>query len=137
MSLVNLWLMPLLNSLRLKNEFPTTFHYGKSDARYLPHHVHGSASGVPCQTTQHEAPKKLTTFWTQEQQAKARADRWELVDTVDAGTNKPVLRIFGVDGLKNVEAQARVMNLARAGHSLHIEALRAIAQSFAKPKGKT
>lgn len=76
-------------------------------------------------------------LWTQEQQAKARADSWELVDTVDLGTTKPILRIFGVGGLKNADAQARVMNLARAGHSLHIEALRAIAQSLVKPKGKT
>ena len=45
--------------------------------------------------------------------------------------------IFGVGGLKNTDAQARVMNLARAGHSLHIEALRAIAQSLVKFKGKT
>lgn len=68
-------------------------------------------------------------LWTQEQQAAARAECWELVDTVEFNGGHPVLRIFGYAGRSNQEAQGHVLTSARQGSGLHIEALRAISLS--------
>lgn len=68
-------------------------------------------------------------LWTTQQQAAARLEHWELVDTVDNGSNKPILRIFGLRGVSNHKAQRHVAVRASKGSALHIEALRAIARS--------
>lgn len=68
-------------------------------------------------------------LWTPEQQALARAERWELVDCVDNGSTQPRLRCFGIDGLSNQKAQINVLANARLGQKLHIAALSAISAS--------
>ena len=74
-------------------------------------------------------------LWTPEQQQAARAEGWELIDTVDNGTTWPKLRVYGTK-CKNQVALEHVMKRARGNSQLHVEALRAIVQSGVKPRSK-
>jgi hypothetical protein len=81
------------------------------------------------------ASKKIE-LWTAGQQAAARRDGWELIDTVDNGTTKPRLRLFAaVPNHTNQGALMHVLNQAKTGSSLHIQALRAMTASMASTKG--
>lgn len=74
--------------------------------------------------------------WTPENAAAAAAENWELRDTIDNGTKRVYLRAYQVSGLNHDRATAHIVNLARRGSHLHIEALRAIAHEHAKSARK-
>lgn len=84
--------------------------------------------------------KKTKVLWTQDQQQRAQAEGWELIDTIENGRQKPVLRIYAyrfepvrTSGLKavpsNGDVQRHVLDHARSGSQLHLAALRAINRS--------
>jgi hypothetical protein len=81
-------------------------------------------------------PSKKIELWSPSQQAEARQDGWELVDTIDNGNTKPRLRLFAsVPNHTNQGALMHVLNQAKTGSALHIQALRAMAASAAFTKG--
>jgi hypothetical protein len=61
----------------------------------------------------------------------ARREGWELIETIDNGTRKPRLRIFGVSSVTNQKAAALVYKRAKEQSELHLAALRAIVKSQA------
>lgn len=58
---------------------------------------------------------------------KARTEGWELGEVVDSGKRNLHWRIFGLS-MTNVEALQFVMGRARERSSLHLQALRMVAQ---------
>jgi hypothetical protein len=75
-------------------------------------------------------------FWTSGQQAEAEASGWRLIDCVDNGSNRPVLRIFGLSSANNHSARSLVLDLARRRDPLALAALRAIQASALKETSK-
>jgi hypothetical protein len=67
-------------------------------------------------------------MWTDEQQANARSEGWEIVDTIDNGKQVAHMRIYSCGRFKSHrEAEQHVLNQARRASRFHIEALRVVA----------
>lgn len=77
-------------------------------------------------------------MWTQEHEAKARAEGWSLSTTIDNGTTHPYLMIIAVGKpfASNQIASRHVLARAHERSELHITALQAVAASRIKSKGK-
>lgn len=75
--------------------------------------------------------------WTPENATAAKAEGWELRDTIDNGTKRVYLRAYLLTGQHHERATAHIVNAARRGSGLHIEALRAISQEHAKSARKS
>ena len=75
-------------------------------------------------------------LWTATNAATAKLEGWELRETIDNGSSAVYLRVYSLVDQKHVNASALVLERARGGSRLHVEALRAISQSRIQPKRK-
>ena len=73
----------------------------------------------------------------QDVNTRAATEGWQLAEVIDNGTSAPYFAIFGLGGLSNVAALAKVLTLARQNSEFHINVLRTVAHSRVRPSRPT